>query len=100
VGCNSLGKTQPDSTPQDQPKIDASLLVRCDDLPGTKQWESKIEKNGTMSLGNFNLLYGELQGLYTECAIRSDCLIEAVQGNKETSKVEKCVADLKKEKKK
>jgi len=44
-----------------------------------------------MTLGDFTKVYGELQGQYSECAIRLDCLIEAVQGDSKTAKSEKCI---------
>lgn len=65
-------------------------MVQCPALPTLKQWQSKLEKDGTITLKNFTIIYGELQGQYIECAIRNDCLIEAVQGTKETAKSPKC----------
>ena len=67
------------------------MLVACSPLPDAAKWKGKIDADGTMSLGNFTLVYGELQTQYNECAIRNDCLIEAVQGTSKTAKSAKCV---------
>lgn len=95
AACQSSGNLQRGSTPPDQPKIDPSMLVRCDDLPGPSQWQDKVEKDGSISLGNFTLIYSQLQNQYTTCAIRNDCLIEAVKGDKKAAKSDKCITNNK-----
>lgn len=66
------------------------MLVLCAPLPERKDWEDKIEADGTMNLGNFTKVYGSLQQQYSACAIRLDCLVEAVQGDSKTAKSAKC----------
>lgn len=53
--------------------IDPSLLVSCPPLP-------LVDVQEAMSMGVLYLEYSKLQTQYIECAIRNDCLIEAVGG--------------------
>ena len=66
------------------------MLVLCPALPEKKDWEDKLEADGSMTLGNFTKVYGALQQQYNGCAIRMDCLVEAVQGDSKTAKSSKC----------
>lgn len=63
----SCSNTKPD-TPVE---IDPSLKQRCPDLPVIALEE--------MTMGQLYVEYGKLQSQYIECAIRNDCLIEAVE---------------------
>lgn len=73
------------------------MLQVCKALPTKKQWAKYIRPDESIALGDFTKIYGELQGQYIECAIRHDCLIEAVQGNSETAKSQKCEPESTKE---
>ncbi len=83
VACSHFQKQPESSTQQeiDKPQIDPSVLQRCPELPTLERWSDKVSADGTMTLGNFALVYGELQGQYITCAIRHDHLIEAVKGD-------------------
>ena len=56
--------------------IDPSLAVACPALP-------KIEAE-TITMGELYTKYSQLQAQYIECAIRNDCLIEAVKTAEDT----------------
>jgi hypothetical protein len=63
-------KCSPDDPASSRIELDPSLLVRCPELPYVD-----LDR---VSLGDLTLEYSKLQGQYIECAIRNDCLIEAV----------------------
>jgi len=56
--------------PQTAVIVDPSLKVRCPELPtiGTQ----------TITMGDLYTRYSDLQEQYIQCAIRNDCLIEAI----------------------
>lgn len=62
--------TKPDVPPPDRITLDPSLKVRCPELP--------LIDFERVSLGDLTLEYSKLQSQYIECAIRNDCLIQAV----------------------
>lgn len=68
-------KCQKDDPASDHVKIDPSLRQRCPNLP-------VLEMTG-MTMGDLLMRYKDLQVQYTECAIRHDCLIEAVDSKVE-----------------
>lgn len=75
AGCT--GNVKHDAPPPQQlPKIhvDPSMLKPCSALP-------IFDTTAAMSMGDLYKAYGQLQGQYTECAIRLLCLIEVEQGS-------------------
>jgi hypothetical protein len=69
ASCDTL-KTKPSSVQNfDAPKLDPSLLVKCDPLD--------VPNLGLFSLGDLTTAYTDLQGQYTECAVRQACLVGA-----------------------
>ena len=70
-------KTTPVVQNFDAPKLDPSLLVKCDPLT--------IPSVGVFSLGDLTAAYTDLQGQYTECAVRQACLVGASADPKKAS---------------
>lgn len=52
--------------------VDPSLKVRCPFL-------ESLDPSRSYSFGEVYTMLTDLQGTYTECAIRNDCLIEGVE---------------------
>lgn len=73
------------TTPPSSVFIDPSLQVRC---PALSTFETS-----TIDLGELMKALNGLQGQYTECAVRMDCLIEATktQDGKPTSQTCKAI---------
>lgn len=67
----TTGATCTKPTPPSSVVVDASLQVRC---PALSTFDSY-----TVDLGEMMKALNGLQGRYTECAIRMDCLIEATK---------------------
>lgn len=84
VLMGALSACEPKNTKPDvgvpSAKIDPSMLVQCPSLPvpdASLVWD----------LGKAITALTDLQGQYTECAVRNDCLINAV---KDPTKVTSC----------
>lgn len=69
------------------PKTDPSLLVRCEPLPTYPEDPTQL---GKFLKENFTYL----QLVYTECAIRMDCLIEADTNNEQQTCPEDKLKDV------
>lgn len=68
-------KCKKDDPASDHVRIDPSLKQRCPHLPG-------LNLSG-VTMGDLMVAYKDLQVQYIECAIRHDCLIEAVDSKVE-----------------